>query len=139
MAIYVLDTNVVSELMKPQLDINVKQWFESIAMDVCLTTAITVAEITHGIARLPAGRKREQLSNAFGYLVGTEGSIQVLDVSESAARLAGEFCAVRTTISGSFDMPDMLIAGLAAKEGAIIVTRNPKDFTGLPVATIDPW
>ena len=132
----VLDTNVVSELMKPHPDAHVREWLKRTGDAVLTTTAVTVAEISYGLQRLPEGRRRDQLQSAFDRLTT---AVNVLPLDEGAAAQAGKYRARRDTSGLPSTASDMMIAGITAAAGATLATRNTKDFEGLPLRLCDPW
>jgi len=82
----VLDTNVVSELMKPTPDAAVANWLARLTDPALATTAVTVSEIAYGLHRLPAGRRRQGLTDRFAAFVGGTGGLPVLDLTEAVGR-----------------------------------------------------
>jgi predicted nucleic acid-binding protein len=136
----VLDTNVVSELMRPRPDPAVARWLSALGGEPLTTTAITVAEIIYGLQLLPAGKRRKDLEDGFAGLVGDlTGVLSVLPLDETAAREAGRFRAARQAKGLASQPSDMMIAGIAAGAGAGLATRNIRDFSDLPLTVIDPW
>lgn len=132
----VLDTNVISELMKAQPDPHVRDWLARIGEVPLTTTAVTVAEIEFGLQRLPAGRRRDELYARFETFVG---ALTVLPLDEQAARETGRLRAMREAAGLSAQPSDMMIAGIAVAGGAALATRNTKDFEVLSIQLIDPW
>ena len=135
----VLDTNVVSELMKPSPDAPVARWLQGLGTTPLATTVITIAEITYGLHRLDAGRRRSGLESRFEQLLDPQGGLALLSADHFAAREAGRFQAHRETNGLAATPSDMMIAGIAAVAGARLATRNVSDFTLLPITTVDPW
>ncbi|WP_298332519.1 PIN domain-containing protein [Asticcacaulis sp.] len=132
----ILDTNVVSELMKPQPHPSVGEWLSRIGETRLATTSVTVAEITYGLERLPDGARKAELKRAFLTLLEVLGAVSL---DESAAFKAGQFRAFRDATGRPSTASDMMIAGIAAAAGAQLATRNVKDFEGLPIIISDPW
>lgn len=132
----VLDTNLVSELMKSSPDLRVRDWLRSHEVDVFCLSAVTVAEITFGLERLPAGRRRNELHTRFEVFAE---ALTVLPLDDPAAREAGRFRAIRTAEGLTAQPSDMMIAGIVAVAGAALATRNVRDFEGLPILVQDPW
>ncbi len=132
----ILDTNVVSELMKPSPDSSVRGWLADLRETQLTMTAVTVAEIQFGIARLPDGRRRAELQSRFEVFAD---ALDVLPLDELAARETGRLRAIREGAGLSSQTSDMMIAGIAAVAGAALATRNIKDFTRLPIELMDPW
>ncbi|MFP1130283.1 type II toxin-antitoxin system VapC family toxin [Asticcacaulis sp. W401b] len=133
---YHSDTNVVSELMRPGPHEHVRDWLRRSGDVGLTTTAITVAEITHGLERLPDGRRKSDLQAAFVKLLDALGA---LPLDDAAGFKAGKFRALREAVGHPSSPSDMVIAGIAVALGASLATRNTKDFEALPLALIDPW
>ena len=132
----VLDTNVVSELMKAAPDVSVRRWLASLGATPLTTTAITVAEIQFGLRRLPDGRRKTDLQARFDAFAATLG---VLPLDESAARETGRLRAMREAAGMPSQPSGMMIAGIAATAGAALATPNTRDFEALPIELLDPW
>jgi predicted nucleic acid-binding protein len=132
----VLDTNIVSELMKIQPDDKVGAWLRSIGNTTLTTTAVTVMEVEYGVQLLPDGHRKAELVKRFSSLIA---ALAVLPLDESAASRAGYFQAARRALGFMPGASDMMIAAIAATAGAALATRNVKDFEGLPIRIIDPW
>ena len=132
----VLDTNVVSELMKPTPDAAVRDWLARLGDTPLTTTAVTIAEIEYGLQRLPSGRRRDGLYASFNAFAE---ALTVLPLDEVAAREAGRLRAKRHALGLSAQASDMMIAGTAIAAAAALATRNVKDFESLPIELLDPW
>ncbi len=132
----VLDTNVISELMKPAPDAGVRDWLAGIRDRPLTTTAVTVAEIEFGLRRLPDGRRKDDLQASFETFAG---ALSVLPLDDVSARETGRLRALRHAAGLSSQPSDMMIAGIVAAAGAALATRNIKDFAGLPIELLDPW
>ena len=134
-----LDTDVVSELMRPYPDSKVLAWLNSLGTTPLATTAVTIAEIVFGLGILPDGKRRSDLMEQFDALVLGPPALPVFALDERAGRLAGEFRAVRETLGLGSSPSDMMIAGIVMANGASLATRNVAEFTGLPISVVDPW
>ncbi len=132
----VLDTNVLSEMMKAEPNPQVQIWLGQRGEEPLATTSVSVSEITYGLEKLPQGRRRADLIAAFDRLVD---AVTVLPLETAAAIRAGQFRAIREAAGHPSTASDMLIAGIAACADAMLATRNIKDFTGLPLRVVDPW
>jgi predicted nucleic acid-binding protein len=134
----ILDTNVVSELMRPVPNDRVREWISGRRADELSTTAITVAEIGHGIERLPDGRRKAALLTAAADLFAVFGDL----VQPFDARAAAWFGPVMVRRAGA-GLPiegfDAQIASICRAHGAALATRNVKDFVETGVDVIDPW
>jgi predicted nucleic acid-binding protein len=134
-----LDTNVVSELMRPTPDPKVRAWLGGLGATPLATSAVTIAEIVFGLARLPEGKRRSELMERFDALILGPPTLPVLDLGAQAGRLAGEFRALREGLGLGSSPSDMMIAGVAMANGASLATRNVDDFSGLPISVVNPW
>jgi predicted nucleic acid-binding protein len=136
----ILDTNVLSELIRPVPAQEVKNWMlERTDEEPLATTAITVMEIEYGLARLPDGARRKDLEERFAALTGRQFEFAVLPLDEKAARLAGKLRARREFMGLHAHSADMMIAAIALIEGAALATRNVKDFTETGIELLNPW
>lgn len=136
----VLDTNILSELVRPHPAPEVKNWLSSkAAEDILVTTAITISEIGYGLARLPDGKRRQELEERFQILTGSGFEFIVLPFDDKAARLAGPMRAAREAQGLHAQSADMMIAAIAKLAGAALATRNIKDFTETGIELINPW
>jgi predicted nucleic acid-binding protein len=134
----ILDTNVVSELMRPEPDARVRQWVGGRRADELGTTAITIAEIRHGIERLPDGRRKESLLSAATDLFAAFGNlIQPFDAT--AAAWFGPIMTRRARLGLPMEGFDAQIAAICRTREAALATRNVKDFRETGVDIIDPW
>ncbi len=134
-----LDTNVLSELMRPAPDPKVRTWLDGLGATPVSTSAVTVAEVVFGLSRLPDGKRRSDLIERFDALILGPPALPVLGLDEQAGRLAGEFRALRESLGLGSSPSDMMIAGIALANGASLATRNVSDFSGLPISVVDPW
>jgi predicted nucleic acid-binding protein len=134
----ILDTNVVSELMRAEPDARVGQWVGRQRTSELGTTAITVAEIRHGIERLPDGRRKEGLLSAATDLFAAFGElVQPFDVL--AAAWFGPVMVRRARLELPVEGFDAQIAAICRAHGAALATRNVKDFLETGIEVIDPW
>ncbi len=134
----ILDTNVVSELMRPEPDARVRQWVGGQQADELGTTTITVAEIRHGIERLPDGKRKESLLSAATDLFAGFGHL-VRPFDAPAAAWFGPVMVRRARLGLPVQGFDALIASICRAQGATLATRNVKDFTGTGIEVVDPW
>jgi predicted nucleic acid-binding protein len=137
--VILLDTNVLSELMRREPDEGVVGWLDSLDAAALATTAITAAELLYGVARLPPGRRRQQLGQAINELIEDDlyGRVEPFDVTA-----AGHYAALvsdRDTAGRPITVADAQIAAIARKLRATLATRNIDDFEGTGVDLIDPW
>ena len=135
----ILDTNVLSALMRTAPEPTVVAWVDQQAADDVWITSITLFEARFGLALLPAGRKRRALEAAFRKLVEEDLENRVLGFDQPAAEAAAELAAERQQDGRPVDMRDTQIAGIAVARRATIATRNVRHFDGLSVPVVDPW
>ena len=134
----ILDTNVVSEMMRDESNANVVAWFDRhVGADLYLT-AMTVAEIRYGIALLPHGRRRQTMARLFA-VIRQRLNPQVLPFDAAAAEHYGQIRAGRAAAGRPLGSQDAVIASIAAAQQFAVATRNVKDFEGTGIEVIDPW
>ena len=133
-----LDTCVVSELIRPVPDAKVVAWTGRTPQDICFLSAITLGEVMQGIARLPAGRRRERLESWSEGLVARYES-RVVPVDPAIARQWGALSGALLRRGTPTSMADGLIAATALVRGLSIATRNVADFSPFGVEIVNPW
>jgi predicted nucleic acid-binding protein len=135
-----LDTNVLSELMRAQPAPEVLAWFVRQKDRTFCITAITHAEILLGIALLPTGRRRDTLANAAEKILAGNFAGQTLVFDEYSAREYADIVATRTRSGRIISTEDAQIAAIARAQALPLATRNVKDFEGIVGLTvINPW
>lgn len=134
----VLDTNVVSELMRPAPEPAVVAWVMSLDASVQYTTAITAAEIGYGIERLPDGRRKSLLRDA-AREVFAGFSDKVLSFDVDAAYEYADVVSSQERQGHPINALDAQIAAICRSRGAVLATRNGKDFAGIAIEVVDPW
>ena len=136
----VLDTNVISELMRRAPEPAVCAWIGRQKILNLAVTTVTLAEIHRGLKRLPAGKRRDGLERRFLDFLSRGfdgGRIRAFD--RSAAEIYGDLCRLREREGRHADPVDMMIAAVARTADAAIATRNTGDFEGCGLRLIDPW
>jgi toxin FitB len=136
--VIVLDTNVVSELMRPEPAPQVATWVRSRDRRELFTSSITLAEIRYGIGRLPDGRRKQVLLDAADD-VFRAFSDQILPVDAMAAEHYATIASARERSGKQISGFDVLIAAICRARGAALATRNVPDFDGTGIDLIDPW
>lgn len=134
----VLDTNVLSEAMKPTPDPNVRAWLNDQLAETLYLSSISLAELTFGIATLPVGKRKNMLEKAL------EGLLEVFDdrvlpFDTSAARCYAGLAATARNTGRGFPAPDGYIAATAASRGFIVASRDTSPYEAGGVRVIDPW
>jgi predicted nucleic acid-binding protein len=133
-----LDTNVVSELMRPEPAPQVASWVRSRDRRELFTSSITLAEIRYGLARLPDGRRKQMLLDVAAD-VFRAFSDQVLPVDVAAAEHYAIIASTRERSGKPIAGFDALIAAICRVHGAVLATRNLPDFDGTGIDVINPW
>jgi hypothetical protein len=134
----VLDTNVVSELMRPSPSPSVLSWLRGQRADELYTTAITLAEIRYGIERLPDGKRKQLLAAAANEVFGGFEE-QVLSFDDRAALQYAGIVSGRDRAGRPIEGFDGQIASICKQHGAALATRDGTDFAQTGVDVIDPW
>ena len=138
-SIIVLDTNVVSELMRDNPDQAVVDWFDVQHINSLSITTITQAEILTGIELLPGGRRKNNLFELANYFFSSIFIGRVLVFDSNAASAYAEIFAHRQAIGRPIGQSDCQIAAIARSHEAAVATRNVTDFDGVGVELINPW
>jgi predicted nucleic acid-binding protein len=134
----VLDTNVVSEAMKPESNPSVRAWLNDQAADTLYLSSVTLAELLFGIATLPAGKRKDMLAQALDGLMGLFRD-RVLPFDVDAARRYAELADTAKTGGWGFPTPDGYIAAIAASRGFIVASRDTAPYAAAGVPVINPW
>lgn len=134
-----LDTNVVSEVMKASPAESVVTWLNRQASDQLYVSAITIGEIAYGLQLLPDGRRRSGLRGRFERFIALAFDQRVLVYDESAARLCGELLGDRKKLGSPMSLPDGQIAAIARRDHLAVATRNVRDFERCGIEVLDPF
>ena len=137
--IYVLDTNVLSELMRPEPHPAVFQWVAEQPRAVLFTTSLTRGEILAGIAVMPDGRRRTALAESAAAMFGEEFQGRVLPFDAEAATAYAEFFALRRQSGRPIQATDLIVAATAHVHDAAVVTRDVGGFDGCGLTLVNPW
>lgn len=135
----VLDTNVLSEVLRPAPEPSVMEWLENQPRASLFTTTITRGEILYGIRLLSDGKRRRGLWDAAKKIFDEDFANQVLKFDSDAADLYAEIAASRRVAGKPISQFDAMIVSLARLRGAILATRNEKDFENCGVEVVNPW
>lgn len=136
----VLDTNVLSELAKPDPDAAVLAWVAIQRRAELCTTAVNEAELAYGLALLPKGRRRDALTQAIARLLGEGLGGRVLAFDRTAAAAYGEIAAKRRIAGRPVATADGQVAAIARAHGArLVATRDLGGFDGCGVPCASPW
>ena len=134
----VLDTNVVSEAMKPEPHTAVRAWLNDQAAETLYLSSVTLAELLFGIGALPAGKRKDMLAQALDGLMGLFRD-RVLSFDVDAARRYAELAVTAKTSERGFPTPDGYIAAIAASRGFIVASRDTAPYEAVGVSVINPW
>lgn len=135
----VLDTNVLSEMMRPEPAEAVRLWLARQPVAQVFTTAVTEAELLYGVALLPDGRRRDMLRDAVIALFAEDLAGRVLPFDSAAAAQYAALATGRRRSGRPIALADAQIAAIARSRGAAVATRNVADFEGCGIGTVDPW
>ncbi|MES2951257.1 MAG: type II toxin-antitoxin system VapC family toxin [Pseudomonadota bacterium] len=135
---YLLDTCVLSELVKPAPEPAVLRWMAARQEQTLFVSAMTLAELHRGVAKLPVSRRRTELSN---WLEKLENSFEerVLPFGQSTAKPWAAMCARADAAGATLAAFDSIIAATALEHGLTVVTRNVRDFAHTLVPVMNPW
>ena len=136
---FVLDTNVVSELMRARPDARVLRWMDSQLTDTLFMTSVTEAEIRTGIAILPEGERRRGLAASAERLFDVLFTARILPFDSDAAQAYAMLAAERRVAGRPISQFDCQVAAIARSRGASVATRNVDDFEGCGLSIINPW
>ncbi len=134
----VLDTNVVSEAMKPEPHPAVRAWLNDQATETLYLSSVTLAELLFGVAALPAGKRQDMLAQTLDGLLGLFRD-RVLPFDTDAARHYAALAVTARNGGRGFPTPDGYIAAIAASRGFIVASRDTAPYEAASVAVINPW
>ncbi|MDY7576113.1 type II toxin-antitoxin system VapC family toxin [Actimicrobium sp. CCI2.3] len=134
----VLDTNVVSEAMKPEPHPVVRAWLNNQAAETLYLSSVTLAELLFGIGALPAGKRKNMLGQTLDSLMGLFRD-RILPFDTDAARRYAELAVTAKLAGRGFPTPDGYIAAIAASRGFIVASRDTAPFEAAGVTVINPW
>jgi predicted nucleic acid-binding protein len=136
---WLLDTNVVSELRRPNCDPRVREWSEKQPPESFFLSTITIAEIRFGIGRHPDAAFRSELSAWLDQTLRPWFGARILEVSEDVILEWRRMVERGRRIEHTFSQPDLFLAATAAQHGLIVATRNVAGFEHAGVPVFDPW
>lgn len=134
----VLDTNVVSEAMKPEPNPAVLLWLNEQTAETLYLSSVTLAELLFGIGALPAGRRKGMLTQTLDGLIGLFKD-RVLPFDTDAARRYADLAVTAKAAGRGFPTPDGYIAAIAVSRGFIVASRDTAPYAAAGVAVINPW
>ncbi|SAL46023.1 twitching motility protein PilT [Caballeronia udeis] len=134
----VLDTNVVSEAMKPEPHPAVRAWLNEQAVETLYLSSVTLAELLFSIGAVPTGKRKDMLAQALDGLLGLFRD-RVLPFDTDAARRYAELAVTAKAGGRGFPTPDGYIAAIAASRAFIVASRDTAPFEAVSIAVINPW
>ena len=134
-----LDTNILSELMRAVPEVAVEQWLAGQPAASVFISAITEAELRYGLALMAPGKRRSALAVEIENMLGEDFSGRILPFDSPAAVAFAEIAAERRQAGRPISQADAQIAAIARSRGAALATRNVPDFEGCGVEIINPW
>ncbi len=135
----ILDTNMLSEMMRPEPEHKIADWLVRQPSDELFTAAVCQAEVLAGLAILPSGRRRSDLEAAARAMFADDFGGRILPFDTEAASAYAEVFATRKKVGRPSGTIDLMVAAIARVRGASVVTRNVADFEAVGVAIINPW
>ena len=136
---FAIDTNVASELMRPEPTPAVAAWIAERDAQEMYLTAVSEAELRYGVAIMPVGKRRNALEAAMTHWLDQGFRERILPFDSAAARAYAEIAADRRQAGRPIGEADCQIAAICQSRGASLVTRNLRDFSGTGVDIVDPW
>lgn len=136
---FLVDTNVISEVLRPLPDPQVAAWSQLISKEHLYLSVVSFGEIRKGLTIMPVGARRSQLEAAIDGLIPSWFAGRILPVSQTIAERWGVLEGQRQLMGRPLHVPDAQIAATALEHGLTLVTRNEKDFEELGVTILNPW
>jgi predicted nucleic acid-binding protein len=135
----VLDTNVVSEPLKPRPDAAVVRWLDRQAPATLYLTAISQAELLAGVLALPAGKRRAELQSVLKNELVELFADRILAFGEGSAAAYAQVVTAANLAGNPIHFADAAIAAIALEHNFVLATRNARDFKGTSIKLLDPW
>jgi toxin FitB len=136
---FLLDTNILSEVRRPEPDPNVLSWLDRLDEDRAFVSVISLAEIRRGIAMMASGRRRETLAQWLANDLPERFAGRVLDIDTATAVRWGDLMAYSKQAGLALATMDGFLAATALANGLTLATRNTKDFARFGLSLINPW
>lgn len=136
---YLLDTNILSELVKPQPNAGVVDWILENPEPLCFISVVTLSELQFGVERMPASSRQAQIKSWLNHDLRARFAGRIMNIEERIAMQCGTFRAIRQNLGIPLAIADGLIAASAMMHNLAVVTRNTKDFEHLDIQLINPF
>jgi predicted nucleic acid-binding protein len=134
----ILDTNVISEAMKPEPNPVVLDWLNRQLAQTLYLSSVTVAELLYGIAALPSGKRKNKLTETVDGLMRLFKE-RVLSFDIDSARIYAELAVTAKVAGRGFPTPDGYIAAIAASRGFIVASRDTAPYKAAGITVVNPW
>lgn len=135
----ILDTNVISELLRPAPEPKVEAWLAAQDGNQIYLTAVTEAELRYGVSVMAAGKRREALWDALDAILREDFNDRVLPFDSAAAEAYAAIAAGRRGVGRPISQFDCQIAAITHATDAVLATRNVRDFAGCEIDLVNPW
>ena len=136
---FLLDTNVLSEPLRPEPDPGVVAWLDATDEDRLFISVIAIAELSHGVSLLPTGQKRQRLEDWLNHDLNERFFDRMIDIDRETAVIWGEVMAKARKDGWVLSLMDGFLAATALRHSLIVVSRNEKDFARTGVNLLNPW
>lgn len=136
---FLLDTNIPSELTRPQSDPRVEKWLDDVDDELLYLSVVSLGEILKGVTILPPSKRRKELEQWIDGVLRPWFDGRILPVTEGIAERWGTLAGECQTKGRGLAVADGLIAATALEHDLTVVTRNVRDFDGLGVGVFNPW
>jgi predicted nucleic acid-binding protein len=136
--VILLDTNVVSEAMKPEAHPSVRDWLDAQAAETLFLSSVTIAELLFGIGALPRGKRKANLAAALDGVLELFAA-RILPFDTAAARRYADLAVKARSAGRGFPTPDGYIAAIAAAHGFAVASRDTAAFIAAGLTVLDPW
>jgi len=136
---FLLDTNVISELMRPRPEMKVTGWIAAQDIGTLFLSVVSIGELESGFTTMQDTTRRARLEESLERHLSQLFPGRILPVTQPLAVRWGKLNGTRQSLGRPLSAPDGLIAATAMEHGLTIVTRNVRDFVGLGVIILDPW
>ncbi len=134
-----LDTNIVSEIMRPKPNGDVVNWLKAQSLDQLALTSVTLAEIRYGLARISEGKRKLELENRFEFFIERGFGDRIVDFDKVSAEIYGKVVVDREKIGKPIESFDAMIAAIAISRQAKLATRDISGFEECGIEIINPW
>ena len=136
---YLIDTNVVSETLKPRPERRVVDWISRQMANDLFLASISLGELVRGVRRMRERARRERFQRWIDYDLAAQFQGRILPFDRETAVIWGEIMGDGDRVGRPKPMADAQIAAVARRHGLTLVTRNMRDFVGMEVVLLDPW